>query len=275
MSISAKIKKSIVHLLMGVYIIDILFPLMWMFISGFKNNGEIFGSPWKLPGTISFKNFIYVWNKYISGATANSLFFTITGTALAVIFSGMAAYAIIRFKIKGKYLLFMLILSGMMLAPQCSLIPIYKMLSMTKLYNTGLGLLLPYVAYRIPFSFFLMWSFMVTLRVEVEEAAIIDGCGTVGTFSRVVLPMCKPIIATTAIMGARYIWNDFSFALVFTDGKALRTVPMAIFSMRSTSQTDWGVLLAGLTLAAFPVVTLYIFLQKYFVSGLNAGAVKG
>ena len=178
MSISAKIKKSIVHLLMGVYIIAILFPLMWMFISGFKNNGEIFGSPWKLPGTISFKNFIYVWNKYISGATANSLFFTITGTALAVIFSGMAAYAIIRFKIKGKYLLFMLILSGMMLAPQCSLIPIYKMLSMTKLYNTGLGLLLPYVAYRIPFSFFLMWSFMVTLRVEVEEAAIIDGCGT-------------------------------------------------------------------------------------------------
>ena len=251
MSRNTKLKKLVIHILMVLYIIVILFPLMWMLISGFKSNSEIFGSPWTLPTSLSPKNFIYVWNTYIAKA------------------------AVIRFRIKYRYALFMFILSGMMLAPQCSLIPIYKMLSLTKLYNTRLGLLLTYVAFRIPFSFFLVWSFMITLPVEIEEASIIDGCSIIGTFTKVVLPMCKPIIATVSIMSARYIWNDFAFVLVFTEGKALRTVPLAIFSIRSTSQTDWGVLLAGLTLAALPMVLLYIFLQRYFVQGMNAGAVKG
>ena len=275
MSRNTKLKKLVIHILMVLYIIVILFPLTWMLISGFKSNSEIFGSPWTLPTSLSPKNFIYVWNTYIAKATLNSLMFTVFGTGLVVFISSMAAYAVIRFRIKYRYALFMFILSGMMLAPQCSLIPIYKMLSLTKLYNTRLGLLLTYVAFRIPFSFFLVWSFMITLPVEIEEASIIDGCSIIGTFTKVVLPMCKPIIATVSIMSARYIWNDFAFVWVFTEGKALRTVPLAIFSIRSTSQTDWGVLLAGLTLAALPMVLLYIFLQRYFVQGMNAGAVKG
>ncbi len=275
MSPATKAKRGIIHLIMTAYIILIVFPLIWMLTSGFKTNSEIFSSPWSLPSSLDPKNYFYVWQTYIQSATVNSLFFTIVGTVLTVLFSGMAAYAVIRFKMKHRYIVFMFILSGMMLAPQCSLIPIYKMLGMAHLYNTRLGLLLPYVAYRIPFSFFMMWSFMVTLPIEVEEAAIIDGCSIFQSFFRVIVPMCKPAIATTAVMCARFIWNDFAFALVFTEGKALRTVPLAIFSIRSTSQTDWGVLLAGLTLAAMPMVVMYILLQKYFVSGANSGAVKG
>ena len=275
MSPATRAKRGVMHLIMTAYIILIVFPLVWMLTSGFKTNSEIFSSPWSLPSSLNPKNYIYVWQTYIQNATFNSLFFTILGTVLTVFISGMAAYAVIRFKMKYRYIIFMFILSGMMLAPQCSLIPIYKMLGMAHLYNTRLGLLLPYVAYRIPFSFFMMWSYMVTLPIEVEEAAIIDGCSIFQSFFRVVMPMCKPAIATTAVMCARYIWNDFAFALVFTEGKALQTVPLSIFSIRSTSQTDWGVLLAGLTLAALPMVIMYIFLQKYFVSGANSGAVKG
>lgn len=169
----------------------------------------------------------------------------------------------------------MFVLSGMMLAPQCSLIPIYKMLSTIGLYNTRIGMLIPYIAYRVPFSFFLMWSFMLNLPVEVEEAAIIDGCSIRQVFFNIVLKMSKPVIATTAVMSARYIWNDFAFALVFSEGRELQTVPLAIFAIRSTSQTQWGVLIAGLTLAALPMVVVYICLQQYFVDGMNAGAVKG
>ena len=275
MSLGTKIKRGVIHLIMAVYMILIVFPLLWMLISGFKTNSEIFSTPWGLPGSLNPKNYIYVWQTYIQNATFNSLFFTIAGTVITVLIAGMAAYAVIRFRMKYRYVIFIFILSGMMLAPQCSLIPIYKMLGATHLYNTYLGLLLPYIAYRIPFSFFMMWSYMVTLPIEVEEAAIIDGCSVFGTFFRVVMPMCKPAIATTAVMCARFIWNDFAFALVFTEGKALQTVPLSIFSIRSTSQTDWGVLLAGLTLAALPMVILYIVLQKYFVAGENAGAVKG
>ena len=275
MSKRTKVLRGIVHILMALYIVVILFPLLWMVLSGFKSDADIFSYPWSLPESWKISNYIYVWTTYIQKSVLNSLFFTVVGTFFVVLISGMAAYAIIRFRFKHKYLVFMFVLSGMMLAPQCSLIPIYKMLSTIGLYNTRIGMLIPYIAYRVPFSFFLMWSFMLNLPVEVEEAAIIDGCSIRQVFFNIVLKMSKPVIATTAVMSARYIWNDFAFALVFSEGRELQTVPLAIFAIRSTSQTQWGVLIAGLTLAALPMVVVYICLQQYFVDGMNSGAVKG
>lgn len=275
MSKRTKVLRGIVHILMALYIVVILFPLLWMVLSGFKSDADIFSSPWSLPESWKISNYIYVWTTYIQKSVLNSLFFTVVGTFFVVLISGMAAYAIIRFRFKHKYLVFMFVLSGMMLAPQCSLIPIYKMLSTIGLYNTRIGMLIPYIAYRVPFSFFLMWSFMLNLPVEVEEAAIIDGCSIRQVFFNIVLKMSKPVIATTTVMSARYIWNDFAFALVFSEGRELQTVPLAIFAIRSTSQTQWGVLIAGLTLAALPMVVVYICLQQYFVDGMNSGAVKG
>ena len=275
MSKRTKVLRGIVHILMALYIVVILFPLLWMVLSGFKSDADIFSSPWSLPESWKISNYIYVWTTYIQKSVLNSLFFTVVGTFFVVLISGMAAYAIIRFRFKHQYLVFMFVLSGMMLAPQCSLIPIYKMLSTIGLYNTRIGMLIPYIAYRVPFSFFLMWSFMINLPVEVEEAAIIDGCSIRQVFFNIVLKMSKPVIATTAVMSARYIWNDFAFALVFSEGRELQTVPLAIFAIRSTSQTQWGVLIAGLTLAALPMVVVYICLQQYFVDGMNSGAVKG
>ena len=275
MSKRTKVLRGIVHILMALYIVVILFPLLWMVLSGFKSDADIFSSPWSLQESWKISNYIYVWTTYIQKSVLNSLFFTVVGTFFVVLISGMAAYAIIRFRFKHKYLVFMFVLSGMMLAQQCSLIPIYKMLSTIGLYNTRIGMLIPYIAYRVPFSFFLMWSFMLNLPVEVEEAAIIDGCSIRQVFFNIVLKMSKPVIATTAVMSARYIWNDFAFALVFSEGRELQTVPLAIFAIRSTSQTQWGVLIAGLTLAALPMVVVYICLQQYFVDGMNSGAVKG
>ena len=275
MSKRTKVLRGIVHILMALYIVVILFPLLWMVLSGFKSDADIFSSPWSLPESWKISNYIYVWTTYIQKSVLNSLFFTVVGTFFVVLISGMAAYAIIRFRFKHKYLVFMFVLSGMMLAPQCSLIPIYKMLSTIGLYNTRIGMLIPYIAYRVPFSFFLMWSFMLNLPVEVEEAAIIDGCSIRQVFFNIVLKMSKPVIATTAVMSARYIWNDFAFALVFSEGRERQTVPLAIFAIRSPSQTQWGVLIAGLTLAALPMVVVYICLQQYFVDGMNSGAVKG
>ena len=156
MSKASKIRRAVIHVLCIVYMIVTIFPLAWMFISGFKQDSDLFSSPWSIPSEWQISNYIYVWLNYIKDSVLNSLFFTVLGTFLVVLISGLAAYAIIRFQFKHKYLVFMLILSGMMLAPQCSLIPIYKMLSITGFYDTRLGLLIPYVAYRIPFSFFLL-----------------------------------------------------------------------------------------------------------------------
>ncbi|HEX2937320.1 MAG TPA: carbohydrate ABC transporter permease [Ruminiclostridium sp.] len=275
MNIQAKIGRLIIDILCFVAIVAILFPILWMFSGGFKTDALLFSNPWALPKSIDFSNFVNVWNKCIATNVFNSVFYTVIGTFFTVILSGFAAYGVIRFKFKLKYVIFIFILSGMMLAPQSSLIPIYKILTFLNLYNTRLGLLIPYIAYRIPFSFFLMWSFMLGLPVEVDEAACIDGSSIFRTFFKIIMPMSKPAIATTAIMAARYIWNDFAFALVFTESDKLRTIPLGLFALRSANNTKWTMLLAGLAIASLPMIIAYICLQKYFVNGLNSGAVKG
>ncbi|HEX2985383.1 MAG TPA: carbohydrate ABC transporter permease [Caproiciproducens sp.] len=275
MSLQAKIGRWVIDLICIIGVVAILFPLLWMFGGGFKTDTLLFSNPWALPPSLSFSNFINVWNRCIATNVFNSVFYTVIGTFLTVVLSGFAAYAVVRFKFKFKYFVFLFILSGMMLAPQSSLIPIYKILTYLNLYNTRIGLLIPYIAYRIPFSFFLMWSFMLGLPVEIDEAACIDGSSIFRTFFRIIVPMSKPAIATTAIMAARFIWNDFAFALVFSESDSLRTIPLGLFALRSANNTQWTILLAGLAIASLPMVIAYICLQKYFVNGLNSGAVKG
>lgn len=275
MSIQARIGRLVVNLLCVAGIVAVLFPLLWMFGGGFKTDALLFSNPWALPVSADFSNFVNVWNKCIATNVFNSVFYTVIGTFFTVILSGFAAYAVVRFQFKYKYFVFLFILSGMMLAPQSSLIPIYKILTSLSLYNTRLGLLIPYISYRIPFSFFLIWSFMVALPVEIDEAACIDGSSILRTFFKIIIPMSKPVIATTAIMAARFIWNDFAFALVFSESDSLRTIPLGLFALRSANNTQWTMLLAGLSIASLPMVIAYICLQKYFVNGLNSGAVKG
>ena len=275
MSKHTKLVKGIVNILCVIGIVVVLFPILWMFSGGFKTDAVLFSSPFELPDTVDFSNFVQVWKKCIATNVFNSIFYTVLGTFLTVLVSGFAAYAVVRFRFKYKRLVFIFILSGMMLAPQCSLIPLYKILSMVHLYDTRLGLILPYVAYRVPFSFFLMWTFMVRLSPEIEEAARMDGCTIPQTFFRIVMPTSKPVVATTAIMAARYIWNDFAFALVFTESAGLKTIPLGLFALRSANNTKWTELLAGLAIASLPMIIMYIFMQKYFVNGLNSGAVKG
>jgi raffinose/stachyose/melibiose transport system permease protein len=115
----------------------------------------------------------------------------------------------------------------------------------------------------------------MTLPREVEESAYIDGCSGFQTFIRIILPMSKPILATSTLLTARYVWNDFMFSLVFTESSALKTIPYGLNSMKSAMDTNWGILLAGLAIACIPIILLFIALQKYLVRGMTAGSVKG
>lgn len=270
-----RILKIAVMLFFIIFSITILFPIIWMLFTGLKTDTELFTSPWSLPKALSFVNYIKVWTECIGGNFLNSVFFTITSTFFVVIISGFAAYAVCRFKFKIRFAVFLFIISGLMLAPQVSLIPLYKMLNAMNLYDTRTGLLLSYIAFRIPFSFFLIWTYFTTLPIEVEEAAFIDGCGVLRTFFKIVMPMSKPVIVSTAVMCARYVWNDFMFALVFTESDALKTIPVGLYALRSSSRTQWTELLAGLAISALPIMLAFVFLQKYFINGMNDGSVKG
>lgn len=258
-----------------LFALSIIYPLTWMVLNGFKTNAELFLDPFGLPSSFAPDNFVKAWKAGIGKYFFNSVLVTAVSSLATTFLCALAAFPLSRYEFKGRRFWFMFILCGLMLAPQVSLISNYKLLQALRLYNTYLALILPYIAFRIPFTVFLMWSYFMSLPKDVEESACIDGCSSFQIFLRMILPMSKPIMATSILLTARYVWNDFMFSLVFTESSALKTIPYGLNSMKSQSDTDWSVLLAGLAISALPIIILFIFLQKYLVRGITAGSVKG
>jgi raffinose/stachyose/melibiose transport system permease protein len=268
-------KRILIGLPLFLFALSIIYPLIWMILNGFKTSSELFLDPFGLPSSYKLDNFIRAWNAGIGHYFFNSVLVTSVVSVVTTLLCAMAAFPLSRYRFKGRNFWFMFILCGLMLAPQVSLISNYKLLQTLHLYDTYWALILPYVAFRIPFTVFLMWSYFMSLPQEVEESACIDGCNSFQIFWRIILPMSKPIMATSVLLTARYVWNDFMFSLVFTESSALKTIPYGLNSMKSSTDTDWTVLLAGLAIACMPIIILFIVLQKNLVRSMTAGSVKG
>ncbi|OZU86984.1 ABC transporter permease [Virgibacillus indicus] len=255
--------------------ICIIFPLIWMIISGFKSNTDFFMRPWSLPEEWIWENFVIAWENGVARYFLNSVLVTGVSVFLVLIISSLASYSLSRFDYKGKNILFIFIISGLMLAPQVSLIALFKMLQTLHLIDTYWALILPYVAFQIPFAVFLMRSYFLALPREIEDAAYIDGCNSWSVFWRIILPMSKPIVLTAGLLTGMFFWNEFMFALAFIESSELRTIPVGLMNLRSQLGTNYGVLLAGLFIATIPMILLFIIFQKHFINALSDGGVKG
>lgn len=161
-----------------------------------------------------------------------------------------------------------------MFAPQVSLVPLYQLIKSLGIYNTLWALILPYIAYRIPFTVLLFRAQFLGIEREFEESAYIDGCNSWGIFVRIIVPLSLPVLLTGTILTAYFAWNEFMFSLIFIDDDALKTVPTGLLAFRGARTADWGTTLAGLTLSALPIILLFTFTQKYFIRGLTDGGVK-
>ena len=252
-----------------------LVPFLWMFMSGFKSNAELLLEPFKLPEEWLASNYRRAWTNGIGGYLLNSVFVTAISTVMTLVFSIMAAYPIARIRFKYQKASLMFVLSGLMLAPMVAMIPLYKILIGTHLYDTYLAMIVPYVAFRLPFTIFLIWPFFMGIPKDIEESAIIDGRSPVGVLWKIFLPLSKPIISAAAVLAIRTFWNELMFALWFTQSTRLKTVPVGLLSLKSSMETEWPGLVAGLALAALPVVIIYILFQKQLIRNLTAGGVKG
>ena len=252
-----------------------LVPFLWMFMSGFKSNAELLLEPFKLPEEWLASNYRRAWTNGIGGYLLNSVFVTAISTVMTLVFSIMAAYPIARIRFKYQKASLMFVLSGLMLAPMVAMIPLYKILIGTHLYDTYLAMIVPYVAFLLPFTIFLIWSFFMGIPKDIEESAIIDGCSPVGVLWKIFVPLSKPIISAAAVLAIRTFWNELMFALCFTQSTRLKTVPVGLLSLKSSMETEWPVLVAGLALSALPVVIIYILFQKQLIRNLTAGGVKG
>ena len=253
----------------------VLIPFLWMFMSSFKDNKELYLAPWELPTIWRVENFKLAWEAGINKYLFNSIFVTVVSTLSSVFVSAMTAYPLSRLDFKGKKVIFLFVISGMMLAPQVALIPLYKLLQAMRIYNTYFAMILPYIAYRIPFTTFLLWGYMLSIPNEVEESARIDGCSYYKMFYKIIIPMSKPMIFTSVLLAARFIWNEVMFALVFTEDTELNTIPLGLMALKSDSGSNYPVLIAGLALTTIPMIILFLCIQKQFVRGLTAGSVKG
>jgi len=267
--------EFIMLIILSVYAITVLYPLFWMVIGGFKTNKEIFGNTWALPSSWSLQNYKDAWRIGVGTYFMNSVIVTLTATVFTVLLAAMIAFVLARYRYRLKSATFIFVLGGMMLSPEVCLISLYKLLQQIHLYNTRWALIIPYTAFRIPISVFLMWAYFKELPIEVEESAYMDGCSTFGVFWRMVLPMSKPVVATTALLAAINFWNEFMFGLVFIESSELKTIPLGMMNLKGQLATNWAVMLSGLTISALPMIIVYIIFQKQLVRGMMVGSVKG
>ena len=269
--------KVITWIFLSLLALVIIVPLCWMVISGFKSNGDLFTNSFGLPKEWLAGNYALAWKVGVGKYFVNSVLVTVVSTLCTVFFSAMAAFALTnhRLAFKGRQAVFVFILAGLMLAPQVSVIPLFKMLTKLKLYNTYWAMIVPYVAFRIPFAVFLMRAYFLGLPASLDDAAYIDGCNSFGVFRKIVLPLSKPILASAALLTAMYDWNEFMMAMIFTSDDDIRTIPVGVMNLTGTLRTEWGTLISALTLSAIPIIVVFILFQKQFVRGIAAGSVKG
>lgn len=250
------------------------FPLVWMILTSVKNQREVFSS--FLPSRLDFSNFVRVWNAIdLPRHLVNSLYVTTLTVVIVVFVATLAGYVFARFHFRGRDLLFYMFIGAMMIPGQAILIPMFQFLKSIGLLNTLTGLSLSYLGGSVAFAIFLMRSFFLSLPQELGDAGRIDGCTEFGVFRYVYLPLAKSGIAAVVIIQSMGTWNEFMFSNTFISSPDSKTIQAALFQAVGRYSTDYTALSSGLMLALVPIVTVYLILQKQFVQGLTAGALKG
>jgi raffinose/stachyose/melibiose transport system permease protein len=268
------IGKVFVWGLLAGLVVAILYPLLWMVLSGFKTNQEVFGDPFGLPGALRWENYGTAWQQGVFRYFGNSVIVTAVSVVTTTMVSAWAAYGLTRLALPLNQGMLLLILGGLMLAPTVALVPLFRLLQTLQLFNTYWALIILYTAFRVPFTTFLIRAYMIDLPMELDEAAKMDGATTGQIFWKIILPMCRPILVSAALLQALFAWNEFVFALAFISDDSLKTLPVGLMSMQSRLTTDWPVVFAALSMAAAPMIILFLIGQRQFLRGLTEGVGK-
>nr|WP_133578871.1 carbohydrate ABC transporter permease [Aureibacillus halotolerans] len=265
-----------IYIVLSIYGLINVYPLIWMFINSFKSNAEFAKDSFGLPEVWQFENYARAWETAnLDVYFLNSLIVSVTAVIVTVFAGAMASYFLSRFVFKGRKVLQSFFVFGLLIPIHATLVPMFILMRNIGLLDTHIGLILPYVAFNLPITIFLLVSFMESFPKDIEESAVMDGCGVFRIFWSIILPMTRPAIATVVILNVINNWNEFSFALVLINDDALKTLPYGLANFSGQYTTDYGSQMAGLTLAVIPIVIIYLLLEKQLVKGMTAGAVKG
>jgi raffinose/stachyose/melibiose transport system permease protein len=263
------------HLLMGVYVGLIFYPLFNMVVSSLKTTREIFQNPFGFPHIPQWKNLWIVWvEKGFYRYFGNSLWVTSVSMVFVLLFGSMASYGLSRYSFRLSLGLYLLFLSGIMLPLKAAIIPLFILIKSLGLMDRHLSIILIFIAMGLPSTVFILSGFMKTVPKELEYAARIDGCNDLSIYGRIVMPVSAPALALVTIYNAVPIWNDFFFPLVFIQSDRLKTLPVGLSSFFGQYSTNWSLLFSGLSIAILPMLILYLCMSNYFIRGMTAGAIK-
>jgi len=254
-----------------------LFPCYWMLVSSLRPQQELFTVPPRLlPGTLTTE-----WYAVVLRTTRmpryflNSAMISTASMIVSLTIATLGAYGLTRFRYAGQQVLLLSVLTSYVLPPVLLLLPLYLTLGMLGLINSYTGVIVTHVTFTAPFCLWLLRSFFQTIPVDLEEAAMVDGNSRLGAFIRIVLPLALSGILSTGLFGFILSWNEYLFASVLLTGEARKTVPIGIAEFIVQFDIRWGEVMAASSLATIPVVVLFSLIQRHFVRGLMAGAIKG
>lgn len=266
--------RLMIYTLILVAVVLSLAPILYLFITSFKEPNLTFSLPPVWVFTPTLQNYREVlaggeFEKYF----LNSLVIALSTTAVALFLGGLAAYGFSRFRFRGSFWLRMSALIPQMLPPITIIVPLYVLFNGLKLLDTRWALIISYLTFTIPLALWMMIGFFDDVPIELEEAAMIDGCTRLGALVRVSLPLVAPGLAATAILAFLYCWNEFLYAVILT-GREARTLPVTITSFMTNKAILWGRIAASGSMVLVPVLAFALLAQRYLVRGLSRGAIK-
>lgn len=263
-----------VNVLAWVVSIVLLAPLVLILFNSFKTSLAASDMNLALPASLEWNNFTTVIEKGKLGQTfLNSLIYSMGSVVLTTVLASMAAYVLSRNRSRLHNFLYFFIVLGITMP--VNYVALMKVMQLLHLVNKRTGIILLYTAIQIPFNVFLIYSFVGKIPKDLDEAATIDGCSPLRLFFSVILPLLKPVLVTVMVLTFLNTWNEFVMPLYFLGESTKWPMTLAVYNFFGMYATDWNLVCADIVLTSLPVILVYLFGQKYIVSGMTAGAVKG
>jgi len=269
-------KSTISHTILGLVAISCIFPLVWMIASALKTQATVFTDMSIIPTNPNWGNFADAWVKGKFGIYFfNSVLYTVVTVAGVLLISSLAAFAFARFQFPGKNLIYFMFLATIMIPVPGAIVALYVLLAKLDLINTRLGYILPQINGGLALGLFILRPFFERIPKDLEDAARIDGCGRLGIYWHVAMPLAKPALAVVALFTALNVWNEFILAQLVFQNDRLMPLQLGLVTFWGGTLTEYPLLMAGMTISVVPIVIAYIFLQRHIIAGVTAGALKG
>jgi raffinose/stachyose/melibiose transport system permease protein len=268
------INSVVVQLSLMTLSLAVLIPLWMLFINSLKSPGEASALGLGMPTSWKFENYVNVFieGKLLRGFLNSSLI-TFSSVLLVLFTGAVASYTLSRRKNRATSVIYGVFLLGLIAPPQ--IVPTVKVLQILGIYGSFPGIILFYSGIFMPFVILLMTGFIKSVPRELDESALVDGCSPLGIFFKIVMPLLKPIFATTFVLVFMFVWNDFNYPLYLLQNSKTWTMPMSVFNFTSAYGNLWNYVFADLIMASLPIIIVYTFAQQFLIKGLTAGAVKG